>query len=260
LLPTLALYDAALLAWFEPWLLPDRLRLPMLALTPAPDEAPHSSLVHMLDVVCKRHGTPDSSFYVRGGELEAERLTRDLHEHQWASQPVCLLGTAFAFVTLLDHWAATGVRFELPASSRVMETGGFKGRSRELTRPALYAALADRLGIAPDRIVNEYGMTELSSQFYDPSIVRGAASERKQAPPWTRVLIIDPRTGREAAAGERGLIRVLDLANVWSIMCVQTEDLGVADADGFTVLGRAAGAAVRGCSLTAEDLPLRSSP
>ena len=68
------------------------------------------------------------------------------------------------------------------------------------------------------------------------------------------MLIIDPNTGKEAKEGERGLIRIYDLANLWSAMCIQTEDLGVAHGDGFEVLGRAAGAEVRGCSLNAEEL------
>jgi hypothetical protein len=80
---------------------------------------------------------------------------------------------------------------------------------------------------------------------------------RKRCPPWARVQVTDPRTGNEAALGQAGMIRVLDLANLWSSLSVQTEDLGVAYADGFEVLGRAAGAAVRGCSLTAEMLAVK---
>ena len=79
-------------------------------------------------------------------------------------------------------------------------------------------------------------------------------SNRKSVPPWSHVLIIDPRTGQEAASGQRGLIRVFDLANLWSAMCIQTEDLGIARDDGFEILGRASGAEVRGCSLNAEAL------
>ena len=90
-------------------------------------------------------------------------------------------------------------------------------------------------------------MTELSTQFYS------RLHEPKHPPPWSRVLIINPHTGKVAAPGEIGMIRVLDLANLWSSLCVQTEDLGRAFDDGFEILGRAANAEVRGCSLTAED-------
>jgi len=137
--------------------------------------------------------------------------------------------------------------------SRAMETGGFKGRSREVSKQQLYELFEKCLGIPPRCVVNEYGMTELSTQFYDQTLVEGRQTDRKVAPPWSRVLIMDPRTGVEAKEGETGLIRVFDLANLWSAMCIQTEDLGVARDGGFEIIGRAAGAEVRGCSLNAEE-------
>ncbi len=242
---TLDLYHAAIRPTFHAaLLLPGEPRLPMLALTPSPDEAPHSSLAHMLGVVLREFGTTDSDFFVTDGHLETDRLVRALCEAQWAHQPVCLLGTAFAFVHLLDHCAATGLRLELPEGSRVMETGGFKGRSREVPPAELYALIQHHLGVS--WIVNEYGMTELSTQFYS------RPHTRKTTPPWARVQILNPRDGKPTAPGQTGMIRVLDLANLWSSICIQTEDLGVAHADGFEVLGRATDAEARGCSLTAE--------
>ena len=136
-----------------------------------------------------------------------------------------------------------------------METGGFKGRSREVTKPELYQLFTHHLGIPAQRIVNEYGMTELSTQFYDATMRLDQQSDCKDIPAWARVLVINPNTGEESATGERGLIRIFDLANLWSAMCIQTEDLGIAHADGtFEVLGRIAGAEVRGCSLNTESL------
>jgi hypothetical protein len=242
---TLDLYHAAIRPTFHAALLrPGEPRLPMLALTPSPDDAPHSSLSHMLGFVMREFGSADSDFFVRNGRLETDRLIRALCEAQWAHQPVLLLGTAFAFVHLLDHCAATHLRLELPEGSRVMETGGFKGRSREVPQAELYNLVERHLAVS--WIVNEYGMTELSTQFYS------RRHTRKTVPPWARVQIINPHHGKPAAPGEPGMIRVFDLANLWSSLCIQTEDLGVAHADGFDVLGRAADAEVRGCSLTAE--------
>ena len=86
-------------------------------------------------------------------------------------------------------------------------------------------------------------MSELSSQAY------AAEDGLFRFPPWARAQIISPATGREANAGERGLIRVYDLANVWSVMAVQTEDVGIKEGDAFRLLGRAAAAEARGCSL-----------
>ncbi len=262
-LRTLELYEAAIRPNFAAHLVPDNARLPMMILMPSPQEAPHSSLSHMMGTVVREFGAKNSEFYVEDGVLHVERVVRDLSDAQTAHRPVFLLGTAFAFVHLLDHLTRHRLRFEMAEGSRVMETGGFKGRSREMSKAELYGLIERHIGIPKTRIVNEYGMTELSTQFYDGSLRAGRQTDGKAAPPWARVVIIDPNTGREAAENERGLIRVYDLANLWSIMCIQTEDLGVARVAGpasgtnsFEVLGRAAGAEVRGCSLTAEDLRL----
>ena len=250
---TLEFYHAAIRPNFAAHLLPDNARLPMFVLTPSPAEAPHSSLSHMMGEVICEFGATDSAYYVVGGQLLVKRLVRDLCEAQWASQPVFLLGTAFAFVHLFDHLAEEGVHFQLPAGSRAMETGGFKGRSREMPKSELYGLFEKFLGLPAPHVVNEYGMTELSTQFYDLSLRRGERTDAKLPPPWARVLMIDPATGKEAPTGQRSLIRVLDLANIWSTVCVQTEDWGISHADGtFEILGRVPEAPSRGCSLTSE--------
>jgi hypothetical protein len=257
--PTLELYEAAIKPNFAVHLLTDDTRLPMIVLTPPPREAPHSSLSHMMGVVMRDFGTAKSGYFIENGALCTERLIAALQEAQTTHQPVFLLGTAFAFVHLFDHLREQNLRFDLPDGSRAMETGGFKGRSREVTKKELYAMFEKYSGIPPARVVNEYGMTELSTQFYDQTLREGRQTDRKLTPPWSRVLMIDPNTGKEAKEGERGLIRVYDLANLWSAMCIQTEDLGVAHGDEFEVLGRAAGAKVRGCSLNAEALRVATS-
>jgi hypothetical protein len=116
----------------------------------------------------------------------------------------------------------------------------------------LHALLSAQLGVVPENIHCEYGMSELSSQAYD-SVIRSPDSSRPQRlfrfPPWARVQIISPETGRAATGGETGLIRVLDLANVFSVASIQTEDLAVCRGDGFELVGRAPRAEPRGCSL-----------
>jgi hypothetical protein len=192
---------------------------------------------------------PGSDFYVRGGHLEAERLVANLRS---ARSPVALCGTAFAFVHLLD--ALEEEVLALPDGARVMETGGFKGRSREMSGDQLYGAIAAQLGIPPQRIVNEYGMTELGSQFYDSVLARPGEPRRKLAPPWTRVRLLDPETGDDAEPDAVAAIAVYDLANTGSVLAVQTADLGRRVGDGFEVLGRDPGAEERGCSIAADLL------
>ena len=150
--------------------------------------------------------------------------------------------------------ARLNVQFNLPFGSRIMETGGFKGRVRELSRGDFYPILSEAFGIPAFNIVNEYGMTELSSQFYDRSLRDQASSDWKAGPEWCRAICVDPETGDEVPVGEPGLIRIVDLANVGSVIALQTEDVGIAAADGsFRVLGRVGQAQLRGCSLAMDQ-------
>jgi hypothetical protein len=255
-LDTLEVYEASLLPSFERFVLPDLAageRASFAVLAPSPGEAGESSLSHMFGVLVARRGGPHSAFFVRGGELAEERLLRALRRAEAGGEPLVLCGAAFAFVHLLERLAARGERVALPPESRAMETGGFKGRSRELTREALYAELEERLGLPAARIVNQYGMTELGSQFHDSVLREPAAPRRKLGPPWARVRLLDPATGDEAAPGEVGMLAIVDLANTGSVLAVQTADLGRRVADGFEVLGRAPGAEERGCSIGADE-------
>ena len=162
--------------------------------------------------------------------------------------------TAFALVHVLDYMDTEQLRCALPPGSRVMETGGYKGRTRALPQAELYAWVTDRLGVADSHIVNEYGMCELSSQWYDTTLAdagagRAAAPRRKVGPPWVRARVMDPETGGEAADGAVGLLRLYDPMNRGSVCCVQTEDLGRRVPGAFEILGRASAAELRGCSL-----------
>ena len=149
-----------------------------------------------------------------------------------------------AWVQWFDTLPA-GRRWQLPDGSRLVETGGFKGRSREVSRDDLYATLSDTLGVSPARCLAEYGMSEMASQYYDSSLydlARGLVRPaRKVGPPWVRTRILDPVTGLDAPVGTPGLLAHYDLANGNSVLALQTEDMGVAspDGEGFTLLGRA---------------------
>ena len=166
-----------------------------------------------------------------------------------------MLGTAFSYVHLLDYLAEHDAEFGLPQGTRVLETGGYKGRSREMPRGELHSMITRRLGIPASHILCEYGMSELSSQGYDRKVgvAFGARTTRPRFrfPPWVRAQVVSPETGREVAEGETGLLRIFDLANVFSVLAIQSEDLAVKQANGFELVGRAARAEARGCSLTA---------
>ncbi len=259
-LDTLELYEASLLPSFRRFLLPDAARLPIRVLAPPPEEVPDSSLSHMLGCVVRKLGAPGSGFDVKGGRLRVEPLLDVLEQTVARDTPLLLAGTAFGFVHLLDALQEQRLVWRLPAGSRVMETGGFKGRSRELGREALRAALGERLGVPPTHVVNQYGMTELGSQFYDSSLCEPGAPRRKLGPPWTRVRIVDPQSGEDARPGEVGIVVVVDLANTGSVLALQTADLGRRVEDGFEVLGRAPGAEARGCSMAADAMLGETEP
>jgi hypothetical protein len=262
-LDTLEVYEASLIPTFERFVLPDLgpgERTTFLVLAPSPGEAGDSSLSHMFGALVARRGTPRSAFFVRGGGLREDELRSALRRAAAEREPVTLCGTAFAFVHLLERLAERGERVELPAGSRLMETGGFKGRARERSRETLYAEIGAALGVPAERIVNQYGMTELGSQFYDSVLREPGGPRRKLGPPWARVRLIDPASGDEASGDAIGMLTIVDLANTGSVLAVQTADLGRRLADGFEVLGRGPGAEERGCSVAADAMLGEAAP
>lgn len=255
------------------------------AATAAPASASSSPLARIPSSLGPRGD--GSTYFLGPGGVDVEGATARLAALAGQGQPVLLMGTAFAFVHLLDHMAERGLRLRLPAGSRIMDTGGYKGRSRELPKSELYALYRGVLGVPDDHIVNEYGMTEMCSQFYDDVLSRhhrdrsrlrasqdGAASaaaesgdnstaaaavvaggpRHKVSPPWVRTVVVDPETLDPLPPGAVGVLRHYDLANLDSVIALQTADLGIAGAGGFEIIGRAAGAEARGCSLAVEEL------
>jgi hypothetical protein len=260
-LESLAIYEDSLWPWFQVHVLSRSGGVegdfePAM-LTPTPAEAPHSSLVYMFEVVRRKLGAAPQSFVgtlERDGSwiLDFERAIAALRNAK--ARPIVLLGTAFSFVHLVEHLNERNLTLELPSGSRLMETGGYKGRSREIPKRELHGMLSERLGIPLEEIVCEYGMSELSSQAYDTvaggSEGEGSSVERRfKFPPWVRTRIISPETGSVGGTGKPGLLQVFDLANIFSVLAIQTEDLVINKGDGFELVGRAELADRRGCSL-----------
>lgn len=248
-----ALYDAALLAGFDRAMLADGARLRYLLLVPDPRERPHSSLGHMMATVARERGDGAAVWLVRADAVDTTAFVAATERAHAEGAAVCIATTAFALVALLDDLDAAGRGTPLPAGSRVMETGGFKGRTRVVGREELYARAASAFAIDPSAIVAEYGMTELSSQYYDAPSTRGFRRRVKQPVPWLRPVVVDG-AGQPVAAGVVGAIRHIDCANRSSVVAVETEDLGALVPGGLLLLGREEGAALRGCSLDAESL------
>ncbi len=251
----LELYETSLWKTFSRALIPHNKELELYVLTESPEEATNSSLVHMFETVRQKIGVTDDCYFLHSGKLDLNRLKEKLTK---SSKPVLLAGTAFSFVHLLD---SNFPEITLPPNSRIMETGGFKGRSREVSKSQLYKDLCKRFNLPLHSIVGQYGMSECGTQYYDYSFVNSSNDTKyrwKKAPSWSRVRILNPNNlTQEVSEGESGLIAIYDLANVDSAAFLLTGDLAIRrPEEHFEVLGRAQSLTSKGCSLT-TDLSLK---
>jgi len=227
----LSLYEASFLKGFELFY-GNPADYCVIGLLPSYLERKHSSLVYMVDKLIKASGHAQSGFYLD----DFTKLNEVLQDLEKQKQKVWFIGVSFA---LTDFAIAYPKQLK---STIVLETGGMKGRKEELTRNELHQLLTDNLGVA--NIHSEYGMTELLSQAY--AIREGVF----KCPPWMKVMVAeeeDPTTVKETG---RGVLHIIDLANLYSCSFIATEDIGEVFEDGsFTVLGRLDASARRGCSL-----------
>lgn len=204
----------------------------VLALLPAYLERENSSLVYMANKMIALSGHSESGFYL----YNYAELAHKLAELELKRQPILLLGVTFA---LLDFSAKFPLHLK---HTVVMETGGMKGRGRELTRPELHETLISRFKL--NHVHAEYGMTELLSQAYSKG------NGRYYCPPWMKVFVRKEDDPFELLTEGTGLIQIIDLANIYSCSFIATQDIGKLYADGsFEVLGRMDHSDIRGCSL-----------
>jgi phenylacetate-coenzyme A ligase PaaK-like adenylate-forming protein len=204
----------------------------ILALLPSYLERQGSSLVYMADHLIKASAHPKSGFYLD----ELDKLAATLIELDASGTKILLIGVSFALLNLVEKH-----HFDL-RNTIVMETGGMKGRRKEMIREELHDELKKGFGL--DSIHSEYGMTELLSQAYS----RGNGLFR--CPPWMKILTRDPEDPFRFIQGKTGGINVIDLANRYSCSFIETQDLGKIYTDGsFEILGRFDTSDIRGCNL-----------
>jgi hypothetical protein len=249
--PTLAVYDASMRANFSQRFMRGTDRIAMGILFPTEDVLPNSSLAHYLALAVQDFGTPESQYFLTPQGLDTARLCAALAQAEQTRTPYALLGASYSLVHLMDALEQQGRRFALPPGSRVLDTGGFKGQSRDIPMAQFYAQLSALLGVPASHCINMYGMTELSTQFYDDG--NAVLPSVKSGPHWIRSRLVNPMTGEEVAHGAHGVLAHCDLANFNSVTTILTEDVGVAVEGGFLLLGRAEGAQAKGCSLAVEE-------
>ena len=253
--PALDVYDLSMTRNFARRFMQGPARMPMGILFPDEQAMPNSSLAHYLALAKSEFGTEDSRYFLTPDGLDMAGLCAALEQAEAIGQPYALLGASFSLVHVMDALRSQGRSFRLPAGSRILDTGGYKGQSRELPLEDFYAGLSQLLGVPPSHCINMYGMTELSTQFYDNG--NATLPSVKSGPHWIRSRLVDPVTGRSVASGERGILVHCDLANYNAVTTILTEDVGLWAGDdetsGFLLLGRAEGAAAKGCSLAVEE-------
>lgn len=249
--PALAVYDLSMKRHFAERFMRGVERMPMGILFPDEVAMPNSSLAHYLALAKSEFGTDDSRYYLTPEGLDMPGLCAALEESQRSGKPYALLGASFSLVHVMDALREQGRSFQLPAGSRILDTGGYKGQSRELPLEEFYADLSRLFGVPRTHCINMYGMTELSTQFYDDG--NATLPSVKSGPHWIRSRLVEPITGRDVAPGERGILVHCDLGNYNAVSTILTEDVGEWADGGFLLLGRAEGAAAKGCSLAVEE-------
>lgn len=205
----------------------------ILALLPSYLERQDSSLIYMVNDMITKSKHHESGFYLNNtSELKAQLINLDS-----TGQKVLLIGVSFALLDLVEQY-----QFNLK-NTIIMETGGMKGRRKELVRDELHAILKQGFGIT--EIHSEYGMTELLSQAY--SLGNG----RFECPSWMRILTRDPEDALTLQKRQKtGGINIIDLANINSCSFIATQDLGRVYMDGsFEIIGRFDSSDIRGCNL-----------
>ena len=205
----------------------------ILALLPSYLEREGSSLIYMVNDLIKLSNNTNSGFYLN----QYEELTKTLIDLDQSGQNVILIGVTYALLDLIERQ-----KFQLK-NTIVMETGGMKGKRKEMIREELHEILCKGFGVST--IHSEYGMTELLSQAY--SLGNGVF----ECPPWMQILIRETEDALNYVAnGKTGGINVIDLANINSCSFIATQDLGKKNPNNsFEVLGRFDNSDIRGCNL-----------
>jgi len=204
----------------------------IIGLLPNYLERQHSSLVYMVNKLIEVSGHPDSGFYLH----DFEKLDTVLKKLEANKVKTWFIGVSFALIDFSNEY-----KQQLQYTT-VIETGGMKGRKEELTKEELHGLLSNNLGV--QQIQSEYGMTELLSQAY--SLGDGIF----KCPPWMKVLVGEQEDPTALKLSGRGILHIIDLANIYSCSFIATEDMGEVFEDGtFKVLGRADHSDRRGCSL-----------
>ncbi len=224
------------------YLFPDVERMKIMLMVPSPKMAPSMGMAIGLEQVRKQFGTPESAFLISPLGLDVNALLRAIRQAEVSGEPLALIGATSCFIYFFQACRQEDIRFRLPPGSRICDGGGYVGQFGEWTKEEFVAACTRVFSVPASHCVNVLGMAESSTNYFD-NVLRNhlagkMAPRGKESPPWTRTLVVHPETLQPLPVGEIGLLRHYDLTNRAMILGVQTDNVGVATAQGFDILGR----------------------
>lgn len=248
----LELMNTAIISSAGRHLFQDNIKTRFMLLVPSTETAPDIIMSYGMDIIGRHFGYDTPISYISSGKIDFDGLTQALTNAVSDNIPVTIAGGSFAFVHFSEYCKEKRWRISLAEGSRIVDAGGFKGKSRVINPYDMRKTLEEILGIADNRQTNILGMTELASQFYDTNrfiYIDGIKGSRvKKNDLWTDTKVIDPDTGQTTL--DIGMLRHVDMA-VYDRPCsLLTADLGISIGDGFSFLRRAASLQIRGCALT----------
>jgi Acyl-protein synthetase, LuxE len=236
---------------------PDNKKLFCVFLMPTPESAPEMGITHGLWESVQE--VMDGYIYlITPKGIDFTGVVSVLKQKEKEGVPVFLAGPSFGFVYLFDAGKKQNFSFQMAPGSRLGQGGGYKGRSREMTREEFKKYACSFFGLDPDYVLDTLGLTEISTAFHENSLYNHVKnikdSSYKPNLPWTRTTAVDPDTLERLPKGKIGLLRHYCLTNVCTVLAVQTDDLGYETENGFDITGRVKGAEARGCSIAMDDM------
>ncbi|HJU11556.1 MAG TPA: acyl-CoA reductase [Candidatus Binataceae bacterium] len=265
LVPEPDIYRVSAIRHLRRMLFPDGNRMSILSLHPTTERMPESSLSQMISWCIDEFSDGLNLCAASRESVNRAEAIEFLEKTHALKRPVCILGTTASCAVLFTAMREGNIRMQLEPGSRLMDTGGAKGQVIPLSPEKVASEAQELLGISPEFVINEYGMTEMCSQLYDATPFNSEDAlppgvRLKIAPPWLRPIALDPITLRPVVAGQPGILAFFDLANVGSISALMTEDIGIVTGDRVMILGRAAAADARGCALAIQQFAEIANP
>lgn len=228
------------------YIFPEGERMPILILAPSPEMAPTMGMAIGMAETIKHFGAEGSDFFITKKGLKIKELLKAMRDFECKGKPVAIIGSTSAFVYIFNSCRENGIRFSLPKGSRIADGGGYRGKFGECTREMYYRQCLEIFGVSEEYCVSVLGMAECTTNFVDSSLrdsLNGIKRKRhKSNHKWAKVVAFDIEThahSRPLPEGEIGLLRHYDLANLPTVIAVQTDNLGYNTGDGFEIIGRA---------------------